>query len=189
MKRLQRSFVVESKFPRKVSKEAANSIWGDTDLKAIARQIEDLVPGDRSATISIKVPRILLPVEPATRDRASSAIEAAGDPLDAATPSVTSVPPVGDAADEQPVTESPRVDSNKRRKHPKALAPRAVLDQTLPEKFDDLGQISMDWLNALESENKRLSSVLGKLLADENTRIQDAIDRMDTEGVSSLILG
>ena len=41
MKTPQRKFVVEFKSPRRQSKTRTNSIWGDTDLKAFAREVED----------------------------------------------------------------------------------------------------------------------------------------------------
>lgn len=45
----------------------------------------------------------------------------------------------------------------------------------------------MDWLDALETENKRLTAVLASLLEDENNRIKNAIDQFDTVGISSLL--
>lgn len=41
MKKPQRKFVVEFKSGRRLPKGGANSIWGNTDLKAVAREVED----------------------------------------------------------------------------------------------------------------------------------------------------
>lgn len=41
MKTPQRKFVVEFKSGRRQPKNGANSIWGDTDFKALAREVED----------------------------------------------------------------------------------------------------------------------------------------------------
>lgn len=41
MRTPQRSFVVEFKSGRRPPKAGTNSIWGDTDLKAVAREVED----------------------------------------------------------------------------------------------------------------------------------------------------
>ena len=44
MKTPQRRFVVEFKSGRRQPKAQTNSIWGDTDLKALAREVEDTAP-------------------------------------------------------------------------------------------------------------------------------------------------
>ncbi|TCU29226.1 hypothetical protein EV130_102406 [Rhizobium azibense] len=44
MKTPQRKFVVEFKSGRRQTKERTNSIWGDTDLKALVREVEDKAP-------------------------------------------------------------------------------------------------------------------------------------------------
>ena len=41
MKKPQRKFVVEFKSGRRLTKGGAGSIWGNTDLKAVAREVED----------------------------------------------------------------------------------------------------------------------------------------------------
>ncbi|MGO7018479.1 hypothetical protein [Rhizobium leguminosarum] len=190
MKRLQRGFVVETKFPRKAPREGANSIWGDTDLKAIARQVEDLVPQERPGTVPVKMPRILFPVEPSRHAGGSSAAEQTAAYITAAGPSVLPRSPVGNLTAEQPM-DIRQTDANKQKKQLKKPRPprrsvRTVSTQ-LPKQFDDFGQISMDWLDALETENKRLTAVLASLLEDENNRIKNAIDQFDTVGISSLL--
>lgn len=112
MKRLQRGFVVETKFPRKAPREGANSIWGDTDLKAIARQVEDLVPQERPGTVPVKMPRILLPVEPSRHAGGSSAAEQTAAYITAAGPSVLPRSPVGNLTAEQPM-DIRQTDANK----------------------------------------------------------------------------
>ncbi|MCV9999398.1 transcriptional regulator [Pararhizobium sp. YC-54] len=44
MKKVQRSFAVEYKFGRRKPVQKSNSIWGDMDLKSVARDVQEVTP-------------------------------------------------------------------------------------------------------------------------------------------------
>lgn len=79
MKTPQRRFVVEFKSVRRQPKARTNSIWGDTDLKALVRDVEEEAPhlfdpNERPATIDSDETRSADPINAETnKERADDA--------------------------------------------------------------------------------------------------------------------
>ncbi|OCJ02512.1 hypothetical protein A6U85_30580 [Agrobacterium sp. 13-626] len=200
MRTPQRSFVVEFKSGRRPPKAGTNSIWGDTDLKAVAREVEE----DTSHLFKSNE-------APATHDaggdvlpdviNVGSAREHAGDlkVTRATTPSVNGaqvdvlephevdrlvVEAVAQMQESQPSLR-PRATSGgivkKRAKRGLATAHVSVgahEDQNTQSKIA-LPPISLGEVAALDAENKRLKRLLAKQLRAQNLQLRKMLERFD----------
>ena len=203
MKTPQRRFVVEFKSGRRQPKAQTNSIWGDTDLKTLAREVEDTAPhlfdsNEAPGTIDSDETR------PADPINAESAKERADD-LDAA---VAAIPFAKGAkveiskhhevdhpaeavvqVQENPPVPPPRTTSaGTSRKRAKRAPARAI---ALNTKLDHEGRraqtrpienpVPLDELAALEVENKRLKRLLAEQLRAQNLWLKKMLERFDAE--------
>lgn len=69
--RARQNFIVEFKSSRRAAKRQGTSIWGDADLKAIAREVENrspeiFEPSDRPAETAAPAPRSSDDIQPDT---------------------------------------------------------------------------------------------------------------------------
>ncbi|QND44716.1 hypothetical protein HB780_02670 (plasmid) [Rhizobium lusitanum] len=200
MRTPQRSFVVEFKSGRRPPKAGTNSIWGDTDLKAVAREVEDdtshlfksnEAPGTHDAGGDV-LPDVI---------NVGSASEHAGD-LDVARAEIPSVNGAQvDALEphevDRPVVEAvaqvqesqpslrPRATSKdaapKRAKRGPATAHVSVgahEDQNTQSKTA-MDSISVDEVAALDTENQRLKRLLAKQLHAQNLQLRKMLERFD----------
>jgi hypothetical protein len=203
MKTPQRRFVVEFKSGRRQPKAQTNSIWGDTDLKALAREVEDTAPhlfdsNEAPGTIDSDETR------PADPINAESAKERADD-LDAAVAAIpfakgakVEISKHNDAdhtaeavvqVQESPPAPQPRTTStDTSRKRAKRAPARTIAHSP---KLDHEGRraqtrpienpVPLDELAALEVENKRLKRLLAKQLRAQNLRLKKMLERFDAE--------
>ncbi|MDK1376570.1 MULTISPECIES: hypothetical protein [unclassified Sinorhizobium] len=201
MKVPQRNFVVEFKSARRQPKAKTNSIWGDTDLKALARAVEDEASHLFNSTEA--------PVTPDTDDITSA------EPLDAASgskgaDSVEVGPPAASAvaraiveASEQPEAKGPAAETVAQvQESQPASQPRrasrgtsrtrtartgAITPTSVPVHSDRSTQyntanhlISFEELDALDVENRRLKRLLAEQLRAQNSQLKRMLERFDT---------
>jgi hypothetical protein len=200
MRTPQRSFVVEFKSGRRPPKAGTNSIWGDTDLKAVAREVEEdtshlfksnEAPGTHDAGGDV-LPDVI---------NAGSSREHAGD-LDvtrATTPSVNGaqvdvlephevdrlvVEAVAQNWESQPSLRPQATSEDvapKRSKRGPATAHVSVgahEDQNTQSKTA-MAPISFGEVVALDAENKRLKRLLAKQLRAQNLQLRKMLERFD----------
>ncbi|QSY97959.1 hypothetical protein J2J97_27980 (plasmid) [Rhizobium bangladeshense] len=184
MKTQQRRFVVEIKSKGRRSAVKQGSIWGTTDLKAVARQAASVAPhlfDDAGATLDIPADEPALVVAPvplapgaidvATVQSAPVEIRSVDQLVIAPTPiekrrsSTTENP----SATAQPSRSVARV-KRKSRSLQKPAAPAAQNPVTVDET-------STDDLALLELENRRLKSLLIEHLQQQNRQLRKMLER------------
>ncbi|APO76953.1 hypothetical protein AM571_PA00065 (plasmid) [Rhizobium etli 8C-3] len=196
MKTPQRKFVVEFKSGRRAMKARTNSIWGDTDLKAFARETEDSAPHPFNSDGAPGTPD-----EggdgPSNPMNSGSASEHAGEANVAgtATPSGNGadgeVPNQHEASvlaveivaqmpesqpEPQPRTTSKRTPRNRVRRGPIAMGrnkPRSAESVTARDS------VSLEEVAALGAENKRLKTLLAEQLHLQNLQLKKMLERFD----------
>ncbi|MBT1160151.1 hypothetical protein J1C56_31980 [Aminobacter anthyllidis] len=194
MKTPQRKFVVEFKSPRRQSKSPANSIWGDTDLKALAREVEDQqadlsYPGHArhsastgAVTSPVKVDTHSVDEPAVATDLAQIASAATGNSatglpeLNAEQPEAASV----GATQEDLHSSRPRKISKRtpQRRARRGQPARNSKDQSEQSKIA-AEPLTLDAIAALEAENKRLRQLLVEHLRDQNLRLKQMLERFD----------
>lgn len=202
MKAPQRSFVVEFKSGRRQPKKRTNSIWGDTDLRALAREVEDKVPhlfkdeapgtpeADGSAPAD---PMIAGPVnKPAGGGIADQAAPASADSKEieaAKQPDCPATETVAQGQDSQQATR-PTTTTTTTRRTPRQrvnrLPTHAIAHRATTELEDESGQpetaadpISFDELAVLDAENKRLKRLLAEQLQAQNLQLRKMLERLE----------
>ncbi|MET4689523.1 hypothetical protein [Sinorhizobium fredii] len=156
MKPQQRKFIVEVKSARRRSTTSQSSIWGDTDLKALARAAETeaphlFEPGQRMDLPSPETTAEVLPIEGAVIEAAAPIADLA-DPTEGGTGSEDVFSGWGSARRGRPIGS------------------RTVI--ATPEAIDDLA--------ALEEENRRLKALLAQRLRQENILLKKMLERFET---------
>ncbi|WP_037390178.1 hypothetical protein [Sinorhizobium americanum] len=184
MKTPQRRFVVEFKSGRRQSKGQTNSIWGDTDLKALAREVEQKAP---HLFNSHEAPATPNPAEttPADPVSAGSGIERVG--TEAEMPEHEADRPAAEAVVQ--VQESQRrrtTATGTPRKRTKRAPAQATLHRSMRALEDESGQpqaatdpIPFDGLATLDAENKRLKRLLVEQLQAQNLQLKKMLERFD----------
>ena len=189
MKTPQRNFIVELKSKRRRSTMPPVSIWGNTDLKAFARQAETDAPhlfesGTGSQTLSQgdEVQSDRMP-----QRQIDHHCEGGSQNQDSV--SVTEVVlSVSSQNDRGPVNSIPRSKKPRaERRRPEATTatgdtgPEAHLDSTTkagderPPTAE--GETPVDELVALDAENRRLKALLSKQLHQQNIRLRKMLER------------
>jgi hypothetical protein len=202
MRTPQRNFVVEFKSERRQPKAGANSIWGDTDLKAVAREVEDeashLLPSNVAPGPS--TPDAGGDVLPSVIN-ADSASEHPGD-LDVVRAAILStdsaevdvpkqhqvdhlvVEAVADVQENQPSSPPQAKSEDVARKRAKRAPATAQISTDAHEDRSAQSKtaadpIPVDEVTALDTENKRLKRLLVKQLRAENLQLKKMIERLD----------
>ena len=187
MRATRRNFVVEYKSRSRQSKsDKPVSIWGDTDLKTVARQVEE--QSKHLFTKAIEEPVADQPVSDgpeleSNRPPVTVAMGAESRVNDQeATPPVAEAMPSMAVADDMgeevsppsPDVASPVVECSKekpvRRRYVRRIKPAAV-------ENDGIVQISRADLDALQEENSRLKSALRKRLSADNDFLRAMLSR------------
>lgn len=177
--RPRRDFVVEIKSTRRQPKLQRTSIWGDTDLKAIKQEVENLAPhifveDAPSGSDSIHLP-----------PSSSDSPQVAGMPTSAAGEETITLPILDETSDnrlnsfseivevqledevKEPVTIRPTVPTpGPSRKKPRVATKSAI------------GSVSREELAYLESENRRLKSIWRSRLDAENRTLNSMLSRV-----------
>ncbi|WDZ81597.1 hypothetical protein PWG15_35250 (plasmid) [Ensifer adhaerens] len=178
MKPQQRKFIVEVKSPRRRSTTSQSSIWGDTDLKAIARAAKTdaphlFEPAQRMELPSPVTTEEVLPNEGAVIEVAASIANLAaptegGRGIEDASGSAPILPLEVDRPKSISQKRKPKRQGSARRGRP--IGSRTVI--AAPEAIDDLA--------ALEEENRRLKALLAQRLRQENSLLQQMLERFET---------
>ncbi|PLT99069.1 hypothetical protein [Sinorhizobium medicae] len=201
MKTPKRRFVVEFKSGRRQPKAQTNSIWGDTDLKALSREVEDTAP---HLFDSNEAP--LTPASPVARSADPLNAESVrADDVDVARAAIAfangvevgvskhnganhTAEAVVQVQESQPPSQPRTTSSGTPRKHAKRAAAQTIAHNS---KLDHEGRwaetrpienpISLDELAALEVENKRLKRLLAEQLRAQNLQLKEMLERFDAE--------
>lgn len=194
MKAPQRKFVVEFKSSRRQSKASERSIWGNTDFKALVRDVEDEAPHLFKVDGAIEKPdkRGSFQADPAAADPAgydgsydlaSADGEDAGLSVqqEAGSPTAEAV---ADTQDNQPHAPLFKTSMIKSQKAAKPVSFREVADvdmglgvlRTL-QPTTQADPVSLDELAALEAENRKLKRLLAEKLYAENLHLNAMLKR------------
>lgn len=172
MRPQQRKFIVEFKSPRRRSAVLPASIWGDTDLKALAREAESDDPqlfADAGRPVHLSSQQTTLErVEATPLDNVSLVADLAAaaqvtvlsERAEEASSALEDVMPVTTVAP-QPL------------KRPRKARVRLARQTTM----DEPKQVAVDDLTVLEDENRRLKGLLEARLRQENAQLRKMLER------------
>lgn len=189
-----RRFVVEYKTNRRQSKFQTNSIWGDTDFKALALEVESQASHLFAAQSNSGVPdtdeNSMSP--PANLDALNLIHDADPAPV-AAEPDceshtaseehVAAIPVTGPempTPPSQPATEARRAAKSTPRASRRQLPRSRVAvpaEAASNEHIDATALTSQEELAALDAENKHLKGLLAKRLREQNLQLQKMLER------------
>ncbi|MBB3458736.1 hypothetical protein FHT86_007062 [Rhizobium sp. BK313] len=194
--------MVEFKSGRRQPKARTNSIWGDTDLKALAREVEDKASPLFSSNEVSGMPDAGGDMLPAPID-VISASENAGDLNDGRTAMFSAdgadfdiskqheadrpaVEAVAEMQESRPALRPQATSRNAARKRAKRFPARAIADISTGGCEDQSTQsetakdaISFDEVAALDAENRRLKRLLAEQLHAQNLQIKKMLERFD----------
>ncbi|BBD41236.1 hypothetical protein Amn_pb02270 (plasmid) [Aminobacter sp. Y103A] len=205
MKTPQRTFVVEFKSPRRQQKARTNSIWGDTDLKALAREVEgqasDLAYSPKTEIVLGTNTVDLPPVDMGSVAETAGIVDAAQieqlsgddlktDELPRRSSEHTDVDPevvAAEALNIQAPLDTPeplgipepqtisKLAAIKRSGRRQRSTSPGTLAQTAPAAV--YTEPGLDEIAALDAENKRLKLLLVEHLRDQNMRLEQMLER------------
>ncbi|MBY5775073.1 hypothetical protein HFN63_34345 [Rhizobium leguminosarum] len=201
MKTPQRSFVVEFKSGRRQPKAQTNSIWGDTDFKALSREVEDIAPHlfdsiAGSVTPDSAEARPTDPLNAQSDSERADAVEGApaavataeGVEIGTSTHNEAHHPPEASGQGQQSQSASqPRTTSTDTpRKRAKRTASQTIAnnsklgheDRKVQARTVD-NRITVDELAALDADNKRLKGLLAHQLRAQNSWLKKMLARFD----------
>ncbi|EJC75369.1 hypothetical protein Rleg10DRAFT_3977 [Rhizobium leguminosarum bv. trifolii WSM2012] len=190
MKTPQRKFVVEFKSGRRRSTTQPDSIWGNTDLKAFARQAETDAPHLFESKMGLAASN--QPGEMPQEQRSGNHL----DERDNASNQKQLAPSLTDAVqipslktDQGSVGAISRSTKHAVTRRARGAAPRmdeSRLEHSLHGESDERGQASaakveapIDELAVLDTENRRLKVLLIRQLHQENLQLRKMLERFD----------
>lgn len=194
MKRPQQTFVVEKKTKRRQPNAQTKSIWGDTDLKALAREVEDMAShpfnsNEGRGTFGSRETRL---VDPINAEPLNGRVEVAlpeiqranGTKVEISQHRVADTPTEAVAQTKERHTPSQRLSTSTgtarnrtKRLHDLKVGHEGRKAQT--RTVDD--PISLDELAALGADNKLLKRLLAELLLAQNLWLKKMLERFDAE--------
>ncbi len=203
MKTPQRRFVVEFKSGRRKSKAQTNSIWGDTDLKALAREVEDTAPHLFNPNEGPGRPDSgeTRPADPINAEAVSERANDVGV-TPAATPfangaevEISKHHVVDDPAEavvqaqgSQPASQTRTTSTGSPRNRAKRAPAQTIARMEKVGDEDRKAQtgtvddpISHDELAALDADNERLKGLLAEQLRAQNLWLKKMLERFDVE--------
>ncbi|QPB23573.1 hypothetical protein [Rhizobium sp. 007] len=203
MKTPQRKFVVEFKSGRRQTKARTNSIWGDTDLKALVREAEDKAPHLFNSNAAPGRP------DEGGEDIASDTMNSGSAGGHAGEASVAGASTsLGDGAEVdvpkqsettvataevvEPVQESPPVFQPKRtssdtprkrvKRGPLRATAHIAMRRNKPRSVEAVtarDAVSLEEVTTLDAENKRLKRLLAERLHAQNLQLKKMLERFD----------
>ncbi|WP_033058209.1 hypothetical protein [Sinorhizobium arboris] len=192
MKAPPRKFIVEFKSPRRQQKGRTNSMWGETDFKALTREVEEIAPHLFNSTEATATPKAdhHPPVEPnggiAVENLGSAEVgRAATNSAETVEVEVSELQErrrlAADAvvrSEDAPPVSQPRRSSKGgvSRKRPERISVDVREDETGQAKAAE-GPISFDELAALDLENQRLKGLLARRIHAENLQLKKMLER------------
>ncbi|WEJ08677.1 hypothetical protein N0Q90_00810 (plasmid) [Sinorhizobium sp. M103] len=202
MKVPQRNFVVEFKSGRRQPRARTNSIWGDTDLKALARAVEEesshlfnstevpVTPGAGGDLMPQQVDVGSATEHPGNVDVAAEAVplaDAAGTE-EQKRREAERLPdkPIAVVDETQPVSGPQATSRGPSRRRAKHAPARAIASSSTRPNERQNGQsatadnaTSLEDLAALDAENKRLKRLLAEQLYAQNLQLKRMLERFD----------
>ncbi|MEY9102508.1 hypothetical protein ABIA24_005481 [Sinorhizobium fredii] len=195
MKTPQRRFVVEFKSGRRQSKAQTNSIWGATDLNALAREVEDTAPHLFNSNKAPGTPdsgeaRPADPINAASvNERADLALAkpiANGADVEISKHHAADHPAeaVVQGQERQPASQPRTTATATPRKRAKRASVQTIAHNSQVGHKDRKAQtgtvndpISLDELAALDADNKRLKRLLAEQLRAQNLWLKKKLER------------
>ncbi|MDK1494708.1 hypothetical protein QN219_32875 [Sinorhizobium sp. 7-81] len=188
MKTPPRRFIVEFKSSRRQQKGRTNSIWGETDFKALTREVEEIAPhlfNSTEPTVPSDAdhPPINSNAGLAVQDTDEQKERAVLASTEDAVESSELDDPTRSAEDAvfQPQEISPPrtgPEGGVSRKSPKHI-PMDVGEDKTRQANNVESPIPMDELDALDLENKRLKRLLTERLRVQNLQLKKMLERFD----------
>ncbi|MEY9534745.1 hypothetical protein [Sinorhizobium fredii] len=190
MKKPQRRFVVEFKSGRRLPKSGANSIWGNTDLKALAREVEDqsyhLFRAGKASVQDVRepapgknvsIPAGELAVEDVALEPPTNLISAGS--LGSVSAVTDEVPePAPTAIEPATVFKTVKAPKKARRKRVARFLPAPVPSaKDVPPAGAVTAATTSDDLATLDAENKRLRHLLANKLRAQNAELKRMLER------------
>ncbi|NNU64733.1 MULTISPECIES: hypothetical protein [Rhizobium] len=196
MKTPQRKFIVEFKSGRRPTKGQTNSIWGDTDLKAFNREVEDKAPHPFNSNAAHGLPDEAGDMasdamnsgsarkHPGEANVAQTLISSSdGAKVDVPKQHATTVPTakvVAQVQESQTVFQPERISNGTLRKRVRRgpvstgkSKPRSTKSVTARVA------VSFEEVTALDAENKRLKRLLAEQLLAQNLQLTKMLERFD----------
>ena len=158
----QRRFVVEIKSSRRRPKTQAPSIWGDTDFKALAREVEVQAP---HIFEELKAPENIVDAPAPTSSD--------GDQP----PAVISTDKPADAVQSVPVARTPPI--SRKRAATKQSLPSSVRISPPPSETAAAPLMSFGALMELDDLNRHLRARLREQLTSEHAELVRMLERMN----------
>ncbi len=182
MKTPRANFIVEYKTSKRQPKANATTIWGDIDLRAVARAVE----GDRA------IPEFGLPHTAAVKenvDLAKAGAEASD--VQAQTALSTLEPPAKEEMEQVAVQDTSIDKRPSLQQRPSSTRPRVPRVRPRPQRSGTAGRLigtnhrngpsaqngSDEELASLEAENRHLRRLLIARLREENDRLRSMLER------------
>lgn len=199
MKTPQRRFVVEFRSGRRKSKAQTNSISGDTDLKALAREAEDTAPHLFNSNERPGAPDSgeIMPADPinaeSVNERADD-VEVALAAIPFANGAEVEISKHDEAdrpaeavvqvQESQPASQPRTTSTGTPRKRAKRASAQTIAQDSTIGHEDRKAQIgtgdnpvSLDELAALDADNKRLKRLLAERLRAQNLWLKKMLER------------
>ncbi|MQW59221.1 hypothetical protein [Sinorhizobium meliloti] len=203
MKTPQRRFVVEFKSGRRQPKAQTKSIWGNTDLKALAREVEETTPhlfnpSEAAGTLNSAETAPADPIDAEPVNQPAHDVDVALAPMPFAKGAELEIskhqeadhPPgtVVQLEEGQPASQPGTTSTGTPRKRAKRTYAQPIAHNSEVGNEDPKPQtgtvderISLDELAALEADNKRLKRLLAKQLHAQNVQLKKMLARFDVE--------
>lgn len=196
MKTPQRRFVVEIKSGRRQPEARSNSIWGDTDLKALAREVEEKASHLFTSNVAAGMPASNktapadpINAEPAAKERAEAVAISFSNSAQVEISKHHETDHSAEAVvqvQESPPAPQPRTTSVGT---PRKRAPAQAIARNSEVGHEDRraqtwavdDPISLDELAMLDADNKRLKRLLAKELRAQNLWLKKTLERFDSE--------
>ncbi|MQX74712.1 hypothetical protein [Sinorhizobium medicae] len=201
MKTPQRRFVVEFKSGRRQPKTKTNSIWGDTELKALAREVEEkashlfksneapLTPGSAEMGLGDSLNAASASEDGGDVDMARAVIPSSNgaetEILKHAADPPAAVEAVAQVQESQPASQRRTTSTGTPRKRAVAQTNAHNSEVGNEDRKPQAGTvdnpISVDELATLDADNKRLKRLLAEQLRTQNLWLKKMLERFDTE--------
>jgi hypothetical protein len=187
MRSQQRSFVVEIKSKGRRSAIRQGSIWGATDLKAVARQAANVAPqlfeatDDVAETVDVVLSRPHDAPVPAGLTLADQHDSSDGVEIVSVEPIETETAPTEAVSLSVPTDakRKPKSDAPRRAKKPSRVKP-AVSQADAPQRLNASDATEDNDLVLLEAENVRLRLLWAERLRGENRQLHVMLERVQS---------
>ena len=203
MKTPQRRFTVEFKSSRRQPRERTNSLWGDTDLKAFAREVDEMHSfGASETTVAAADTRGNPPLDAGSGSEPSGKVSGA--------PAVPSggETNIGMLKGHEPTTaevveRSQRIQAVLKAKTKPTHVSRKIVPRASDQAMTDILKVvvgdqnqnlqanavnylrSFEAIDVLEAENKRLKKMLAEQLQVENMQLRKMLERCNARGTAA----